>query len=99
MKQRRPPDELRRVHAIPRRNRRGLIEAPARTARPGGKLEQFPGEIAGASLKPPPEGRRPARTEGGIPRRNRRGLIEARPGARSGRVKARDSPAKSPGPH
>ena len=61
---------------IPRRNRRGLIEARPGERSGRGRLAEFPGEIAGASLKrladhgPHPPARR-------IPRRNRRGLIEA----------------------
>ena len=71
---------FRAEHAIPRRNRRGLIEAL--DANPDLTVDdaRFPGEIAGASLKQffvVYEGlRQPL-----IPRRNRRGLIEA-PGVR-----------------
>ena len=59
---------------------------------------EFPGEIAGASLKRHPYddvvvGLRE------IPRRNRRGLIEAQCDPAYPLVAARNSPAKSPGPH
>ena len=43
---------------IPRRNRRGLIEARLAAGRAAGVPAEFPGEIAGASLKP---SMRPAR--------------------------------------
>ena len=46
-------------------------------------LQVFPGEIAGASLKPEPR-QRDGAGRGGFPRRNRRGLIEARPRRRRG---------------
>ena len=59
---------------IPRRNRRGLIEARRAGDWMIHREEEFPGEIAGASLKP-----RRARD----------------PGARD----LANSPAKSPGPH
>ena len=63
--------------AIPRRNRRGLIEA-CRNRRTVPWFEPgFPGEIAGASLKRV-EASSTYREAHGIPRRNRRGLIEAR---------------------
>ena len=61
---------------IPRRNRRGLIEATAEAPPPFDAAPQFPGEIAGASLKRRHLGHH-GRLTMGIPRRNRRGLIEA----------------------
>ena len=84
---------------IPRRNRRGLIEAHSRTRSTISGYSRFPGEIAGASLKPEVALRLVDAGGGRFP-----GEIA---GASLKRPVAElhvppddlDSPAKSPGPH
>ena len=81
---------------IPRRNRRGLIEAPGpRTRRP--RRPEFPGEIAGASLKPARALRAGgSRTE--FPGEIAGASLKLR-GVPPAMERRRNSPAKSPGPH
>ena len=66
------------VSPVPRRIRRGLIEAASVVALVTGLVAPFPGEFAGASLKRPRD-RAGELIERVVPRRIRRGLIEARP--------------------
>ena len=64
-------------------------------------MSSFPGEFAGASLKPDPLSRKPAgRCDGPFPGEFAGGLIEAAWGLpRVNRKSDSRSPANSPGPH
>ena len=98
MKRRSRPRGTDGTALIPRRNRRGLIEARRSRARRGRPSPEFPGEIAGASLKPvhpTPDGREPNQFPGEIAGASLKqaALATAAPAI------VQNSPAKSPGPH
>ena len=85
---------------IPRRNRRGLIEASSAAMVPSTSPVGFPGEIAGASLKPVDTADDRAGVDAGFPGEIAGASLKRPRYVRRDRGEERvDSPAKSPGPH
>ena len=98
LKQPKPRQSRGGVPHVPRRIRRGLIEALRHEGRRPRRTGPFPGEFAGASLKPLIRYGFPT-VPTTVPRRIRRGLIEAWSASAGTEGALPRSPANSPGPH